>query len=170
MGNIITTDAPSRHHVIIYFEKGNEYVKDFAARMRNADPVDVTLCWSRQFTVDDITAADAIVIEVDCERAENIERAYRRVYGDKVEVHYMTREGAWHLADEVESVPDKPLLSEAPETVTDIASDTVADDTVEPDVASVDDGSDDADIEPVSDDVRSDDTEEDTESDDSTFA
>ena len=141
---ILTTDAPVKNHVIVYFEKGNEYVKDFASRMRNNDPVEVSLCWSRQFNIEEVTKADAIVIEQGCVKADTIEKAYRRVYGDSIEIHMMTPEGEWPTHDEVNDeapvLTGKPELPEASELPDIPGSDHAKKQPVE-NVASVADGS-----------------------------
>lgn len=105
MSVIKTPAEAAKQKVAIYFSPYNPGVKNFAARVRNDNPVETTLVWSSQFK-GEVLAVDAVVIEKGCAGEEQIERAYRQTL-PHVEIHYMTNEGQWYVG-EAAAAPAEP--------------------------------------------------------------
>ena len=109
---VLTTDTPAKQITAIYHSPQNQGVKNFAARVRNDNPVDTVLIWSRNFNVDDVLFAHAIVVEKGCAKEEQIVRFYERAYPE-TEIHYMTNEGQWYVEEQAprESVVSAPAAA-----------------------------------------------------------
>lgn len=109
--SIIDPGQPTKRVGYVFFDRGNDHeMRNFAARVRNDNRIDVHLVWSHLFSVDEMPKADAVIIQVGCRRAEQIETAYRRVLPN-AEIHYVRPDGQWYFPDEEDTPEDKPVVS-----------------------------------------------------------
>lgn len=106
--SIINAGQPSKRVGYVFFDRGNDHeMRNFAARVRNDNRIDVHLVWSHLFNIDEMPRADAVIIQVGCRRAEQIEAAYRRVLPN-AEIHYVRPDGDWYFPDAAEEDASEP--------------------------------------------------------------
>jgi len=115
-----------KKHAVIYFNPGSTNIMKELAKKIRAEGGRTTLVWSNKWqgAQNILPEAKAVVIEIDCANAEEIQDAYLALASD-VEVHFVDHDGEF-IGEDTATEPeaeDDQVVRESDATIPDAAED-----------------------------------------------